>query len=100
MVKDVYSEKEVAFAPIFNAKKTKSHCVPVGIGMCFWCFCYMEDLLGRVFGDNSEITIITNTCLYNFDPLKPHSYSKTGVYRGLHYFSYFWSKHRLWVLKQ
>ena len=60
MVKDVYSEKEVAFAPIFNAKKTKSHCVPVGIGMCFRCFCYMEDLLGRVFGDNSEIIIFTS----------------------------------------
>ena len=25
-------------------------------------------------------------------------YSKTGVYRGIHYFSYFCSKHRLWVL--
>ena len=24
--------------------------------------------------------------------------SKTGVYRGIHYFSYFHSKHRLWVL--
>ena len=22
---------------------------------------------------------ITKTCLYNFDPLKPHLYSKTGV---------------------
>ena len=42
---------------------------------------------------------ITKTRLYNFDPLKPHFfYSKTGVYRGKHYFSYFWSKHRLWVL--
>ena len=24
--------------------------------------------------------------------------SKTGVYRGIHYFSYFCSKYRLWVL--
>ena len=30
-------------------------------------------------------------------PLKPILYSKTGVYRGIHYFSYFCSKHRLWV---
>ena len=43
-------------------------------------------------------TYITKTCLYNFDPLKPHFYiEKTGVYRGIHYFSYFCSKHRLWV---
>ena len=31
-------------------------------------------------------------------PLNPLLYSKTGVYRGIHYFSYFCSKHRLWVL--
>ena len=31
-------------------------------------------------------------------PLNPTLYSKTGVYRGIHYFSYFCSKHRLWVL--
>ena len=37
---------------------------------------------------------ITQTFLYNFDHLKPHFYflnSKTGVYRGTHYFSYFCS---------
>ena len=31
-------------------------------------------------------------------PLNPHLYSKTGVYRSIHYFSYFCPKHRLWVL--
>ena len=31
-------------------------------------------------------------------PLNPLLYSKTEVYRGIHYFSYFCSKHRLWVL--
>ena len=32
-------------------------------------------------------------------PLKPPLlYSKTGVYSGIHYFSYFCSKPRLWVL--
>ena len=33
------------------------------------------------------------TYLYNFDPLKiPLLCSKTGVYRGIHYFTYFCSK--------
>ena len=38
---------------------------------------------------------IMKTYLCNFDPLKPRFYrvySKTGVYRGTHYFSYFCSK--------
>ena len=36
---------------------------------------------------------ITKTCLCNFDPLKPHFYIvKTGVYRDIHYFSYFCSR--------
>ena len=52
--------------------------------------------LWRHSDKNSEA--ITKSYLYNFDPLKPHLYSKTGVYRGIHYFSYFCSKHRLWVL--
>ena len=42
---------------------------------------------------------ITKICLCNFEPLKHHSlYSKTGVYRGIHYFSISAHKHRLWVL--
>ena len=45
------------------------------------------------------IVIKMKTCLYNFDSLKtPLLYSKTGVYSGIHYFSYFAKKHRLWVL--
>ena len=39
---------------------------------------------------------ITKTCIYNFD--SPLLYSKTGVYRGVHYFLYVCSKRRLWVL--
>ena len=31
-------------------------------------------------------------------PLNPTFYNKTEVCRGIHYFSYFCSKHRLWVL--
>ena len=47
---------------------------------------------------NSEKNVyITKTRLYNFDPLKPHFYIvKLGFYRGIHYFSYFAQKHRLW----
>ena len=38
----------------------------------------------------SSIVFIMTTCLYNADP---HLlYSKTGVYRGIHYFSSFCSK--------
>ena len=46
--------------------------------------------------------LITKTCLYNFDPLKPHLYTVklgfTGVYIIIFFFFYFYSKHRLWVL--
>ena len=43
----------------------------------------------------TPLYLITKTCLYNFNPFEPHFYT---VYRGIHYFSYFCSKHRLWVL--
>ena len=46
-----------------------------------------------------EIFSITKTCLYNFDPLKPHFYivklGFTGVYIILFIFA---QKLRLWVL--
>ena len=39
-----------------------------------------------------RVPCITKTSLYNFDPpLTPLLYSKTGVYRGILYFSYFCS---------
>ena len=39
------------------------------------------------------LCISSQTRLYNFDPFKtPLLYSKTGVYRGKHYFSYFAKK--------
>ena len=35
-----------------------------------------------------QVETIMKTRLYNFDPLKPHFFfSKTGVYRGIHYYS-------------
>ena len=40
-------------------------------------------------GSDSRKTTITKTYLYNFDPPTPLTlllYSKTGVYRGIHYF--------------
>ena len=37
---------------------------------------------------------ITKTCLCNFDPLKPQLYSKTGIYRGIHYLFLFLLKNQ------
>ena len=45
------------------------------------------------------VHLITKIYLYNVYLFKPHFYTvKTGVYIGIYYFSYFCSKHRLWVL--
>ena len=42
---------------------------------------------GYFFGGGIGHLHITKTCLYNFDPLKPHFLcSKTGVYRGMLFF--------------
>ena len=42
---------------------------------------------------------ITKTCLYNFDPLKPHFYIVTLGFTGVYIiFLIFARKHRLWVL--
>ena len=38
------------------------------------------------------------TCPCNVDHLTTHLYSKSGVYRGIHYFLIFALKHILWVL--
>ena len=49
--------------------------------------------LFRIFAVRLHNICITKTCQNNFDPLKPHfQYSKTGVYRGIHYLFYFCSK--------
>ena len=39
-----------------------------------------------------------NIPIWFWPPYTPLLFSKTGVYMGIHYFSYFCSKHRLWVL--
>ena len=45
------------------------------------------------------IDIITKTCPYNVDPLKPHFYIvKFGVYRVYIIFLISAQKHKLWVL--
>ena len=60
--------------------------------------CYLQGPIPWSLANAEGLLCITKTYLYNFGPLKPHFlYSKSGVYRGIHYFSYFCSKHRLWV---
>ena len=47
-----------------------------------------------------ETRVITKTCLYNFDPLKPHFYIVKLGFTGV-YITFLISaqKHRLWVLE-
>ena len=46
-----------------------------------------------------RLKFITKTCLYNFDPLKPHFHTVNWGLEGYTiFFSYFCSNHRLWVL--
>ena len=48
---------------------------------------------------NRLIGIITKTCLYNFDPLKPHFYTVKLGFKGVYIiFLISANKHRLWVL--
>ena len=51
-----------------------------------------------VNGNHGKILAITKTCLYNFDPFKPHFCIVKLCLQGYILFSYFCSKHRLWVL--
>ena len=54
---------------------------------------YQEMSQSRGTNRRRDENNITKTYLYNFDPLKPHFYIvKSGVYKGIHYFSYFCSK--------
>ena len=49
--------------------------------------------LNESYNESCSWCYITKTYLCNFDPLKPHFYTeKTGVYWGIHYFSYFCTK--------
>ena len=60
--------------------------------------CPYEDTL-HIYSPKMHPVRITKTRLYSFDPLKPYFYTVklgfTGVYID---FSYFFPKHRLWVL--
>ena len=63
----------------------RTNIVPLSSFICFICF--VSALMADLFNSgNSAIYIktITKTCLYNFDPLKPHFYivklGFTGVY--------------------
>ena len=64
----------------------------LGIGYMYLTF------FGRLYNylsGGSPNIMLTHPC--NVYPLQPILYSKTGVYRGIHYFPIFALKHRLWV---
>ena len=50
----------------------------------------LHEMSKPIFWENSEKNVSECRLLHheNFDPLKPQFYSKTMVYRGIHYFSY------------
>ena len=53
----------------------------------------------KVFLFNIDSFSITKTCLYNFDPLKPHFYIVKLGFIGIYsIFLITAQKHRLWVL--
>ena len=55
--------------------------------------CFSDRRTRRCWGD-----IITKTCLYNFDPLKPHFYTVKLGFAGVYIiFLISAQKHRLWV---
>ena len=53
-----------------------------------WCLVLCHS--GRFHHENKSV--------YRTPPYTPILYSKTGVYRGIHFFLIFALKHRLWVL--
>ena len=60
-------------------------------------------LLGHFIGEFLLLInfyrLITITCLYNFDPLKPHFYIVKRGFTGVYIiFLIFAQKHRLWIL--
>ena len=57
----------------------------------------VEDLDRHMIQDNKNN--ITKTCLYNFDPLKPHFYIVKVGFTGVYIIVLISAqKHRLWVL--
>ena len=69
-----------------NLKTTELlDCALIGI-----CAVIRSNTVYKIIGAHYAYIILT--------PLTPLLYSKTGVYKGINSFSYFCSKHRLWVL--
>ena len=63
------------------------------ISMVVWHINYIQiEYKNDKQDDWVMLRCITKTCLYNFDPVKPHFHTYIS------YISYFFSKHRLWVL--
>ena len=59
---------------------------------CFFVVCRLYHIrcIFFIICFTPSLLRITKTCLYNFDPLKPHFYIvKTGVYRDINYFFLF-----------
>ena len=61
-------------------------------------FCYVRDFIISL-SDDSQADIITKTCVYTIDPLKPHFYVvKLGFIGVVNIFLISAQKKRLWVL--
>ena len=94
VTKETICMKCQSIFPWQRDKKTLSTChllkfLPIGIKGYFWLHFCLEICYTRWFQripavSTRYILIITKTCLYNFDPLKPHFYivklGFTGVY--------------------
>ena len=77
-----------------TSKESDSKVIITPIYWAVRCPCIPGASKGNAFLMRNSFT---KTCPYNINPLKPYFlYSKSGVYMGIHYFSYFCSKHRLW----
>ena len=71
-----------------------------GIFIVLMCNVAMEMVSAQNhrFNTVSEYNHHENKSVKQTPPYTPLLYSKTGDYRGIHFFSYFALKHRLWVL--
>ena len=61
--------------------------------------CRLLQILPRVLSVNLYHSLITKTCLYKFDPLKPHFYIVKLGFTGIYIiFLISAQKYRLWIL--
>ena len=95
------------FCPtLYNQKRCKSICKIFMISMCGLnnCFNFYIPNLFYFYAANlrpvaqKPVCHHANMSVKCTPPYTPLLYSKTGVYRGIHYFLIFVLKHRLWSL--